>query len=132
MTNTGRLIFGVYQGSVQTSPRPRAYNDGQWHHVVASLGPAGMALYVDGVSVGQPSDVTTGQRYNGYWRVGGDNVDGVAQPADQRLLRRHHRRGGGLPPGAVRTEVQTTSPAAKAGTNDPPTADFTFDGRPWP
>ena len=48
-------------------------NDGRWHHVVASLSPAGMALYVDGVLVGSRTDTTTGQAYNGFLRVGGDS-----------------------------------------------------------
>ena len=40
------------------------------------MGPAGMALYVDGVRVGRRTDTTQGEAYLGYWRVGGDNLDG--------------------------------------------------------
>ncbi|WP_328629019.1 DNRLRE domain-containing protein [Streptomyces sp. NBC_00353] len=74
MTNDGRLAFGVQVGS--TSSRPTltttaSYNDNAWHHVVATQGPSGMRLYVDGVAVG--SNTTAGNRsYNGFWRVGGD------------------------------------------------------------
>ena len=35
-----------------------------------------MQLYVDGVRVGQRTDTTAGEAYLGYWRVGGDNLDG--------------------------------------------------------
>ncbi|WP_344801810.1 PKD domain-containing protein [Microlunatus ginsengisoli] len=76
MTNSGQLIFGVYPNSVQTVSGSKAYNDGQWHHVVASLGSGGMALYVDGQKIGSRTDITTGQAYTGYWRVGGDNIGG--------------------------------------------------------
>lgn len=76
MTNQGRITFGAYPGSVQTVSSSKTYNDGDWHHVVASLSTSGMALYVDGLKVGARTDVTTGQAYQGYWRVGGDNLGG--------------------------------------------------------
>ncbi|MEW2632856.1 LamG-like jellyroll fold domain-containing protein [Streptomyces sp. NPDC048389] len=75
MTNAGRLIFGVYAGSTRTITTPSTYNDGQWHHVVATQGPGGMKLYVDGAPVGSNS-TTTHQSYAGYWHVGGDNLAG--------------------------------------------------------
>ena len=76
MDNEGHIWFGVYTGGVQTLSSSGTYNDGQWHQIVASLGSTGMALYVDGKRVGHRSDVTTGQPYSGYWRVGGDNLGG--------------------------------------------------------
>ena len=54
----------------------KSYNDGNYHHIVANLGPNGMELYVDGERVGYDASVTTAQGYNGYWRVGGDNMTG--------------------------------------------------------
>ncbi|WP_212719536.1 PKD domain-containing protein [Blastococcus sp. CCUG 61487] len=72
LNTAGRLNFGVYPGAERVITSPAAYNDGQWHHVAASLSPAGMALYVDGVLVGSRTDTTSAQVYNGYWRVGGD------------------------------------------------------------
>ena len=74
MTNDGRLTFGVYNGGFDTINTPSAYNDGQWHHVVATQGSAGMALYLDGVRVGK-NPVTTSENYTGYWRIGGDNLN---------------------------------------------------------
>jgi hypothetical protein len=47
-----------------------------WHHVAASLGAAGMKLYVDGVLVGTDATVTTGENYTGYWRWGGGSLSG--------------------------------------------------------
>ncbi|WP_324276044.1 LamG-like jellyroll fold domain-containing protein [Blastococcus brunescens] len=72
MDTAGRINFGVYPGARRFVTGPDVYNDGQWHHVAASLSPAGMALYVDGALVGSRSDTTAAQVYNGYWRVGGD------------------------------------------------------------
>ncbi len=57
----GRL-HGRHEPALQRRPvAPRGRHDGA----------AGMALYVDGKRVGRNRG-TTGQRYNGYWRVGGD------------------------------------------------------------
>ncbi|WP_164737337.1 LamG-like jellyroll fold domain-containing protein, partial [Georgenia sp. SYP-B2076] len=81
MNNDGRLTFGVWTGGAQTLSSSKPYNDGQWHHVVATQGPAGMALYVDGQRVGRNS-VTNAQAYRGSWRTGGDNLNGWPnQPA---------------------------------------------------
>ncbi|CAH0191999.1 PKD domain-containing protein [Microbacterium foliorum] len=76
MQNNGRLTFGVYPGAVRTVSSTTSYNDGRWHHAVASLSSAGMELYVDGVLVAQDASVTDAQGYNGYWRVGGDSLGG--------------------------------------------------------
>ena len=38
LTNAGNLVFGLYTGGVRTVTSPRAYNDGQWHHVVGEPG----------------------------------------------------------------------------------------------
>jgi len=74
MQNNGRLTFGVYPGQVRTISSPAAYNDGRWHHVVATQGAGGIALYVDGTRVAQDTTVTTAQSYTGFWRIGGDNL----------------------------------------------------------
>lgn len=76
MTNAGTLVFGVYPGSAQTVTSPKAYNDGSWHHAVATLGPDGMVLYVDGSPVASSTQTTSAQTYTGYWRIGGDTLSG--------------------------------------------------------
>ncbi|RMB58146.1 PKD domain-containing protein [Tessaracoccus antarcticus] len=76
MDNAGRILFGVYPGAVKTVSSTASFNDGQWHHVVASLGSEGMRLYVDGKRVGQDVTVTSAQSYSGNWRIGGDNLNG--------------------------------------------------------
>ncbi|MFD3324314.1 DNRLRE domain-containing protein [Streptomyces sp. NPDC058701] len=75
MTNDGRLVFGVYTGATRTVTTSAAYNDNAWHHVVATQGPGGMTLYVDGVQKGT-LNVTAHENFSGYWHAGGDNLGG--------------------------------------------------------
>ncbi|MGB7980662.1 MAG: LamG-like jellyroll fold domain-containing protein [Candidatus Nanopelagicales bacterium] len=76
MDNSGRVVFGVYTGQTVTLESRPGFNDGSWHQVVASMGADGMTLYIDGRRVASRADTTVGQPYNGYWRVGGDNLNG--------------------------------------------------------
>ncbi|WP_431961182.1 LamG-like jellyroll fold domain-containing protein [Actinacidiphila sp. bgisy160] len=75
MTNNGRLAFGVYVSGTHTITTRGTYNNGRWHHVVATQGSGGMRLYVDGALVGT-NTTTTSQNHVGYWRIGGDNLSG--------------------------------------------------------
>lgn len=75
MTNDGRLVFGVYTGATRTVTTAAAYNDNQWHHVVATQGAGGMTLYVDGAQKGTLG-VTTNENFAGYWHAGGDSLGG--------------------------------------------------------
>ena len=75
MQSNGRLSFGANSGGQQSLVTPIAYNDGQWHHVVATQGPSGMRLWVDSALVGSNA-VNGAQSYLGYWRVGGDRTWG--------------------------------------------------------
>lgn len=82
MDNAGRIWFGAYPGRTVTVNSAKSYNDGEWHHVTATMSSAGMALYVDGVRTAFRADNTQGQKYDGYWRIGGDNIGGwPSQPA---------------------------------------------------
>jgi hypothetical protein len=76
MTDTGTLDFGVWNGYLHLAPSTASYNDGHWHLAVATIGPAGMALYVDGAVVGTNPTTTQAQQFIGYWRVGYDNLNG--------------------------------------------------------
>jgi hypothetical protein len=79
MMNDGQLVYGVYNSGTVTIETPNVYNDGQWHYMVAtydsSVGSNNMALYVDGQLIGHANS-SSAQGYPGYWRVGGDNLNG--------------------------------------------------------
>ncbi|MEU1485861.1 LamG domain-containing protein [Streptomyces sp. NPDC005752] len=78
MANDGRLVFGVNSGGRRTVTTAGAYNDGAWHHVVATQGTGGMRLYVDGQLRASNLLYTGNESYPGYWRVGGDNLSNWA------------------------------------------------------
>lgn len=69
MDTSGRLVFGTYPGSVHTITSEGQFNDGQWHHVVATESADGKFLYVDGVVQASSSD-TQSEAFTGYWRIG--------------------------------------------------------------
>jgi hypothetical protein len=75
MSDNGQLNFGVYTGKMVTIRSTGTYNDGNWHDVVATQGPDGMSLYVDGQLVGSNS-TNQAASYVGYWRVGADDLSG--------------------------------------------------------
>ncbi|NYJ06256.1 PKD domain-containing protein [Petropleomorpha daqingensis] len=73
MDAAGRVLFGVnWLNTRRTLQSAAGLNDGRYHHVVASMGPAGMALYVDGRLVGSRADTTSGPNYTAYFRIGAD------------------------------------------------------------
>ncbi len=82
----GRLTYGVHPGAVRTVRSPGAVNDGNWHHMAATLGADGMKLYLDGELVASNATVTNGGNYTGYWRWGGSTLDSWPdQPATDYL-----------------------------------------------
>lgn len=80
MRDDGTLLFGTYTGGENIAVTEASYNDGQWHHVVATLSNEGMKLYVDG-GLQATNPQTGAEPYSGYWRVGGDRVWGGASSA---------------------------------------------------
>ena len=122
LDNSGHVWFGVYNNTTSTLQSANPINDGKWHQVVATLGPNGMALYVDGQQVASRSDVTQGQAYNGYWRIGGDNLNGwPSQPSSNFLA-------GSIADVAIFPTVLTGATIANEYTvaeNPPPSAAFT-------
>ncbi|KOU59251.1 fibronectin [Streptomyces sp. MMG1533] len=75
MANNGRLVFGVYPGAIRTITTNQSFNNGAWHHVVATQGSDGIKLYVDGTLRASNFTVTGSEQASGFWRVGGDNLD---------------------------------------------------------
>jgi hypothetical protein len=81
LSATGALVWGIWTGTGQTLVSPGTYLDGAWHLAVASVGGAGMALYVDGTKVASRATPTTGQPVTGYWHIGSGAVNTWAWPA---------------------------------------------------
>ena len=105
MTNDGRVLFGVNPGTKVTLSSAAGLNNGQWHQVVATQGTTGMALYIDGVRVA--ANTTTGaQSFQGYWRIGGDNLTGWASRPTSNYF------AGNLDETAIYPSVLTTAKVA--------------------
>ena len=75
LDNTGHVRFGIWTGTGTTVTSDNVVTGGR-HHIAATLGAAGMRLYVDGVlQTDQQPTVTQGEQgYTGYWRLGWDNL----------------------------------------------------------
>ena len=85
---TGTLVFGVRTTSgLKTVASPSGFADGEYHHVVGTFSPeTGMMLYVDGKRVSSLTGLTAIKAPLGYWRIGGDNLDGwPKKPASRHL-----------------------------------------------
>ena len=134
MDNSGRLIFGVRNegGVARTVTSPATYRDNQWHQVTATMGPQGMVLYVDGLAVAQRTDTTQGERYLGYWRLGGDALTGGAlvgwpsAPSTPNFIGSVDEMAI-YPTALTASQVQTSYAARSGGVvpNQPPQAAFT-------
>ncbi len=68
---SGRLHFRVNDSTISTTT---AVNDGQWHHLVASVGSRGMELYVDGALIANKTEVTSGKAFTGYVKMVSDDI----------------------------------------------------------
>ncbi len=127
MTNAGKLRFGVFPSSTDVGiESPNSYNDGAWHHMVATQGTNGMKLYVDGQQVATGPEVSN-LAVNGYWRVGGDNLAGRASRPSSDYFKGSLDEAAVYPRALSLGEVQ--SHFSKAGgtvANSAPTAAYTF------
>ena len=86
LDSAGDLIWEVNNGTVSEMTSPSAYNNGQWHLVVAEIGSSGQQLWVDGVKVASNPSVTSAQNYTGYWHLGWGYETGWANaPANAYL-----------------------------------------------
>lgn len=86
LSDTGRVVFGTLNGSTKVTIRSgTGFNDTQWHHAVATSGPGGMRLYVDGVLRASGTSAANAV-YPGFWKVGFDTLSGWAdRPASSAL-----------------------------------------------
>ncbi|MDN6555219.1 MAG: PKD domain-containing protein [Acidipropionibacterium acidipropionici] len=152
MTNDGKIVFGVFPGAVQTIMSPKTYRDGNWHHVVTTLGSDGMKLYMDGALVASKTGVTSAQSYNGYWRIGGDALNGswpnkptgsyfVGSMSDaafyskaltaQQVLQHYQLGKGSTPPAAAFTSTKNGLTASVDGSASTAPAGRTISSYKW-
>ncbi|WP_243076173.1 PKD domain-containing protein [Microbacterium sp. SS28] len=83
---TGHVNFAINDGSYRTVYSRSSVNDGQWHHLVGTVGSGGMELYVDGIRVNRDQNYTTPKAYDGYWRIGADQTGSFTnRPSDAGL-----------------------------------------------
>jgi hypothetical protein len=86
MDNAGKLYFVICStalancasntGDIITTTS--SYNDGNWHHLLGTFTANSLVLYVDGAQVGTiTTNVPAAQAYTGYWKIGGDTLNGV-------------------------------------------------------
>lgn len=133
----GAVQFGVgVGGTVSTITSSPGFNNGSWHLATASLGPAGMKLYVDGTIIGTKTPVTTSTDFVGYWRIGGDDafyfggrLDEAAvyttQLSDARV-NAHYTSGSSSPSLSSYTGViATDNPWSLWHLNDSPSSSYT-------
>jgi len=133
MEQDGRLQFGNWTGRMNLAGSTASYNDGRWHHVVATQGSDGMKLYVDGAQVGS-NPTTASDGYRGFWRLGGDSswnsgsgywagsLDEAAvyaRPLDATTVAQHYALGANKP-NAAPTAAFTSTPTGLG---------VAFDGR---
>jgi hypothetical protein len=82
MDNSGKLHFGVNNGSKSVISSVKSYNDDIWHMVTAILSNNGMKLYIDTVLVASSNTPTSGEAYLGAWKIGWDNLTGWPNQPD--------------------------------------------------
>lgn len=70
----GKLFYGIYNNTANTTVSTKAVNDGKWHFVLATQNGAVGSLYVDSATAVTLS--ATPQNYSGYWKVGGYKLTG--------------------------------------------------------
>jgi PKD repeat protein len=131
LSNTGQVNLAVKPNNVVKSlTSAPGYNNGAWHHVVGTLSGKGMTLYVDGVQVGFSADTKTGMQFatrNGYWKMGGDNLNGLPNRPTSNYLAGDLDEIAVYPVAISPAQVLShyTLGATGVGPNLPPQAAFT-------
>jgi PKD repeat protein len=131
--NDGRVRFGVAPASgARVLSSPSSLVDNAWHHVVGTLGGGVMTLYVDGQQVGQLSGVPMAANYQGFWRVGGDNVSGWANRPVSDYFNGTIDEAAVYPRALTAAEVAQHHAVGSTGAtpNQAPTASFTATTSP--
>jgi len=89
-TPTGKLVWGVNNGTTREVTSPLAYNDGNWHMVVVEIGLVRDRQLWVGQHPGshQPPPVTSAQSFTGWWHLGwGDEPPGSDASTERLSVR---------------------------------------------
>ncbi len=80
--SNGQLYFGLAPGGTKKTLNTVAtYNDGNWHHAVATFSAAnGSNIYVDGALAASDPTMNAVLATAGYWRVAHDVLTGYTNP----------------------------------------------------
>ena len=80
LSPAGAVVFGVGSSTrVTLASTGAAYNNGAWHHVVATYDGTTMRLYVDGVAAGSRTGGVPNLT-SGFWRAGAENLSSWPTP----------------------------------------------------
>lgn len=86
LDDAGRVNFEVFTGIMFTASSSASYNDGGWHHVVATGDLDRIELFVDGSSVSSKAIEGDPWLFDGYWGIGGhDLFQRVNRPTSNHL-----------------------------------------------
>ncbi len=125
MTSNGEVHFGVRPdfGARTTVNSAAGLNDGNWHHLVGTLGADGLRLYVDGSLVDVDASVTEPQQFHGYWRLGGDRLSSWPSAPTQEAITASLDEVAVYPKVLTAAQVQAHF-AASGQTGGPPPANI--------
>jgi hypothetical protein len=89
MDNAGHVRFRVAATTLMTGVSPATYADGNWHHVVLTIGSflvSTSTLYVDGANVASSGGLALLTGNTGYWHLGWGDFTSISNaPATANL-----------------------------------------------
>ena len=130
----GRVSFGLSLRGADRVTRyttvrsPAPVNNGQWHHVVGTVGPGGTTLYVDGAQVAGNASLISGNPRVGpaFWAIGTGLLTNAPDAPSSTALNGSIDELAVYPTTLTSAQVANHYAAATgAATNPSPTASFT-------
>ena len=122
MLPVGQLVFGTWTGTDNLAQTTGSYNDGNWHYMVATQGPDGMKLYVDG-QLAATNPQTQAQSYNGL--LAGRRRQSHGWGANNGYFAGTIDEAAVYPTVLTPAQVRSHYMASPAAVNAPPVASFT-------
>ncbi len=114
LDKSGKLVWGVKNGTASEITSPTAYNDGAWHMVVAEIGSSGQQLWIDGTEVASTTSVTSAGNYTGYWHLGWGYETGWSDAPTSAYLNGSIAEAAVIPSQLSTAQISTLDGAASA------------------